>query len=221
MRLGLLILCLAAMPVAAPAARPTDDPPAICTCDPPMPVRKLPGDEALALGTRLAKALHPDAIARRVNQLIDIAEVRTGRPPEPPTYPNGPLRAVSPLRPPLDASWGLKMQERAAEHAGLAYAWRYPLAELRQMVPLFESAGGKRYLEDRGPAAPPVDVEQALASADLDEDLLSVVCGIPLSADTRGPHHDFARLHRPVEEFGPTIPPRWCASVSTAGSDAK
>ena len=100
-------------------------------------------------------------------------------------------------------------------HVGLVYAWRYPLEQLRQMVVFFESPAGEAFLKDRGPAAVPDDVAEALRSPELDEDLLDIVCNRPPSDKTLGPHHDWRRLHPGVEGFYPTPAPAWCASTAT------
>ena len=213
---GLLILLMAAAPASVDAGRPklTEAPP-ICTCDPPPQPRKLPSDEALALGRRLALAIQNEAVARRTNELIAVAEAKTGRPPDPPSYPNGPIRAVPALRRALEPSWDFRMGTRVAEHVGLVYAWRYPLDQLRQMVAFFESPAGEAFLKDRGPAAMPDDVAEALRSPELEEDLLDIVCNRPPSEKTLGPHHDWRRLHPAVEGFEPTPAPAWCASTVT------
>ena len=212
----LVLLLLAATPVSADARRPKlEEVPPICTCDPPPQARKLPGDEALVLGRRLALAIQNEAVARRTNELIAVAETKTGRPPEPPTYPNGPIRAVPALRRALEPSWDFRMSTRVAEHVGLVYAWRYPLEQLRQMVAFFESQAGEAFLKDRGPAAVPDDVAEALRSPELEEDLLDIVCHRPPSKKTLGPHHDWWRLHPGVEGFAPTPAPAWCASTAT------
>jgi len=211
---GLLVVLLAATPVSAAPPSP-QEPPEICSCDPPPQPRKLPADEALALGRRLALAVQNEAVARRTNELIAIAEARTGRPPEPPNYPNGPIRAVPTLRRPLNISWDFRMGTRVAEHVGLVYAWRYPLDQLRQMVVFFESPAGEAFLKDRGPAAVPDDIADALRSPELDEDLLDIVCNRPPFEKTLGPHHDWRRLHPGVEGFEPTPAPAWCASTVT------
>jgi hypothetical protein len=205
---------------AVAIAQPADDPPEICTCDPPPMPRKLPADEALALGSRLATALQSNAIAKRVAELVEGAEARSGWPPELPSHPNGPIRAVGQVRPPLDWAWGIKMQARAAEHVGLIYAWRYSVDELKPMVAFFESPAGRKYLDDHGPVAPSEEIAATLRSPELEEDLLEVVCGRPLSAKTLAPHHDFVRLHRPVEGFGPPNPPAWCAEPGNRSETA-
>jgi len=211
MRLAVLTVALIG---SVATARPIKNlPPPICACDPPPMPRKLPSEEALSLGRRLADVIDKEAVFHRVSQLETLAESKGPPLPERPTYPNGPIRAVPSLKPERYPGLGLLMHERALDHAGLAEAWRYPLDELKAMVAFVESEAGKKLIEDHPPGSP-AEVKDALASPLLEDDLWNVLCRVPLrSGPESGPHHDWKHLHPPTQFPVPIARPAWCATL--------
>ena len=178
---------------------------------------KLPSDEALALGRRLAVALDGGAIARRTQQLVQLAQANDPPRPVQPTYPNGPIRAVPPVDLANYPDWGFLVQQRVIDHAGLVYARKYGVGELKPMVDFFESPAGRKHLQER-PTAPTEDLVRELASPLLEIDLWNVVCGAPVrQKEEDAPHHEFERLHPPVKDY--PLPPRpaWCAYIEVRG----
>ena len=215
MRPLLFVVAVAlALPAGAEAQRRRPRPPVDCgpfACPPrPMPA-KLPGEEALALGRRIASALDGKAVAKRTNQLVAMAQAKAGPAPQPPTYPNGPIRAVPPAELANYPMWGFVLQQRVIDHAGLFHASRHSLDELRAMAEFFESPVGKKLVEERAPHS--AELERELATEVLEDDLWNVACGLPVPPEVEdAPHHEFERLHPPVDF---PLPPRpaWCAQL--------
>ncbi len=173
-----------------------------------------PNPEALALGRRLAAALHQQAISQRIGEIVARAEEGMDPPREPPPPPEGPIRAISPVLPPRDWSWGVEMQERAVEHVARVYARRYSVEELRRLAAFFESPIGRKYLDERDQVT--TEVREALRSPRLDEELWEVVCGPRAPADpVDGPNHAYVRIPPARSDAPPR--PLVCVSPIPAG----
>ena len=128
-----------------------------------------------------------------------------------PSYPNGPIRAVPPAELANYPMWGFVLQQRVTDHAGLYYARKHSLDELRAMATFFESPAGKRLVEERKPRS--VELKETLANPVLEDDLWNVACGLPVRQEVEdAPHDQFRRLHPPVD-FPLSPPPQWCAKL--------
>jgi hypothetical protein len=174
-------------------------------------VRQLPSEEALALGRRIAVALHGDAAWKRVNALLEKTVEKAG-PPLPERRPDGPIRAIPLFRPLHDPTWGILLHARAIDHAGLVYAWRYNVDELRQMAHFVESPVGRKFLGEREEVL--AEIGRVLGGSHLDEDFADVVCRIRIKTDRRDEHRDLARLHPPPDlGVEPPPPPVWCGGA--------
>ena len=204
-----------AVPEAGAAQRaPRPRPPVNCypfACPPRPNPPRLPSEEALALGRRIARVLDENgAVAKRTGQLVALAQAKQAPPAPVPNYPNGPIRAV----PPVDLAgypiWAFVVQQRVLDHAALFYATRYSLDELKEMAAFLESTGGAKLVEERQSRS--AELEHALARPVVEDDLWNVVCGTPVPQEVEDePHHEFHRLHPPIDF---PLPPRplWCGT---------
>ena len=172
---------------------------------------KLPTEEALALGRRIVWAVDQGAVARRNAELVKLGRAREPRRPPPPTYPNGPIRAVPPVDLADYPEWGIVIQQRVIDHAALHYARTYSLDELKAMASFFESSAGRKLVEERRPQSP--QLESELSTKLLEDDLWHVVCGRPVPQEVENaPHHEFDRLHPPMD-FPLPARPKWCSEI--------
>ena len=179
-----------------------------------------PSEAAMALGRRLAMALHPAAIAARVEGILTEAGAYEEAPP--PSAPGGalrpndrPVRAVGSVRPLRNMSLGLELQNRAIDRVADFYARRYPVSELRQMVSFFESPVGRKYHEDREQMS--AEVRDLLRSDALAQDLREAVCDAGSASGPRdGPNHGYVRLPPQVTGESSWEPPAWCGNPSRA-----
>ena len=216
MRVAMLVaVASVTLSAGANAQRRRRPPPIDCypfACPPRPAPGKLPSDEALALGRRIVAAVDMGAVAKRNNQLVAIARAKMPRRAPVPSHPNGPIRAI----PPVDLAdwpdWGFVLQQRVHDHAALHYARKYPLDELKAMAAFFESSGGKKLVEERKSHS--AELEHELATPVLEDDLWNVACNLPVPQEVEdAPHHEFHRLHPPMDY--PLPPPgAWCAAVA-------
>lgn len=188
-------------------------------CPPRPSPGKLPSEEALAIGRKLVWILDNRAVARRNSELVRLAQAKEPPKPPEPAYPDGPIRAYGPPELSNAPAWGIVLQQRLIDHAALAYARRFTTAELKQMLAFFESPAAKKYLEDRAIGADEW-VEMELRNPMTEDDLWSVACGWQVPREVEdAPHHEFARLHPPMDF---PLPPRpaWCAEEERARAAA-
>ena len=218
MRTGIKIAVLAAMAALETAAfaqlKSRARPPVNCSpfACPPRPIAgKLPSDEALALGRRIASAVDSRTVAKRTGELVAIAQAKEPPRASEPRYPNGPIRAIPPVDLANYPMWAFVVQQRVIDHAALYYAGKYSLDELKQMAAFFEGSAGKKLVEERQPQSAELKLE--LATDTLEDDLWNVVCGWPVPQEVEdAPHHEFERLHPPLEDFPLPPRPEWCAA---------
>jgi hypothetical protein len=211
-----MALAAAALILPAPGTAqrtPRPRPPVNCypfACPPRPAPGKLPGEEALALGRRIVAIVDGGAVAKRTGELVALPQAKEPRRPPLATYPNGPIRAVPPVDLANYPAWAFVVQQRVIDHAALFYATRYSLDELRAMALFFESTAGAKLVQERQSRS--AELEHALATRVLEDDLWNVVCGTPVPQEVEdAPHHEFHRLHPPVDF---PLPPRplWCGT---------
>jgi hypothetical protein len=105
------------------------------------------------------------------------------------------------------------LQQRVLDHAALFYARKYPLEDLTAMATFLESRTGRRLVEEWQPQA--AELERELATDLLEDDLWNVVCGraVPQGL-ANAPHHQFHRLHPPLDYPLPPAP-SYCAEAAS------
>ena len=216
-RLAFAVAAAAAMASSGLALAQTPPlPPRDCgefACPPRPAPGKLPSDEARALGQKLVTMLDSRAIAARTGELVKIGQAKDPPPPQPPAWPNGPIRAVPPVDLANYPTWGFAVQQRVIEHAALYYARKYTLDQLRQMVAFFESPAGQAHVAERQSNSP-TELREMIARPLLEHDLWNVVCAIPVPSEVEdAPHHEFHRLHPPTPDDPRPAPKPWCASI--------
>jgi hypothetical protein len=218
-----LAVTIAALAVAFPAQaqrHPRPLPPTNCypfACPERPAPGPLPSEEALALGRRIVAVADMESVGKRTQQLVAMARAKEPPRPPVPTYPNGPIRAVPPVDVANIPEWTFVLQQRVIDHAALHYARKYSLDELKAMAAFFESPAGRKLAAERPSRSAEVDEE--LATPVLEDDLWNVACGTPVRQEVEdAPHHQFQRLHPPMDYPLPPKP-KWCG-CSTERSDA-